>query len=188
MYTNQKDQVNLENVYSDIYNEDVIPDTGFGTAIGFGLMFLVPAMDAAFRHFKGWLDVRAQNQNVKNLTQKIINKLNNDKNLQDKITEIKKEADASKTPEFTKAIKSLLFDAIKNDNDFSVFVQNKYETEMLKRILELLPNDFSNKTSQQIQKEVINNINMSPMEMELKKRQRLGINQSFRTSRPTSGF
>lgn len=175
MYSNQKDQINLEEVYKNVHseiNEAQVPDTSAGTAIAlFGMMALPLAMEFVMNTYKDFI----RNKNIKGLTNVIVSAIKNDSELQNKIESLKKEADDSKSEEYTSAIKQLLSKSIKYNETFSDEVQNKYEDLIIKEILNLLPNNFSGKTNDQITKEVQRNINVSNAEKHNQQRKRMGL-------------
>jgi hypothetical protein len=175
MYSNQKDQINLEEVYKNIHseiNEAQVPDASFGNAVAFlGMIALPVAMEFVMNRYKGFI----RNKNIKGLTDTIVSTIKNDSELQNKIESLKKEADASKSEEYTTAIKQLLSKSIKYNETFSNEVQNVYEDKIIKEILNLLPNNFSGKTNDQITKEVQRNINVSNAEQQNQQRKRMGL-------------
>lgn len=175
MYTNQKDQINLEKVYNNInseINEAQIPDTSFGNAVAlFGMFALPVAMEFVLNKYKDFV----RNKNIKQLINSIVTSIKNDTELQNKIESLKKEADASKSEEYTTAIKQLLSKSIKYNEIFSNEVQNKYEDLIIKEIINLLPNNFSGKTNQQITQDVQRNINVSNVERQNQQRKRMGL-------------
>lgn len=175
MYSNQKDQINLEEVYKNIHseiNEAQVPDASFGNAVVlFGMMALPVAMEFVMNKYKDFI----RNKNIKGLINSIVSTIKNDSELQNKIESLKKEADSSKSEEYTSAIKQLLSKSIKYNETFSNEVQNKYEDLIIKEILSLLPNNFSGKTNDQVTKEVQRNINVSNAEHQNQQRKRMGL-------------
>jgi|688.fasta_scaffold258014_2 hypothetical protein len=157
MYSNQKDQINLESVYNKIHSENINeqitpPDSGLamGVVMG-GMVFLASAMDYIFNKY--------QQFQLKGLSQKIINKINSDSNLRKKIEALKQEADNSGNIEYTTKIKDEIAEIIKSDTEFRSKVPNthKEEDKVVQEILNLLPNNFAGKNNEQLKKEVINN-------------------------------
>jgi uncharacterized membrane-anchored protein YjiN (DUF445 family) len=155
MYSNQKDQINLESVYNKIHSENINeqitpPDSGLamGVVMG-GMVFLASAMDYIFNKY--------QQFQLKGLSQKIVNKINSDSNLRKKIEELKQEADNSGNIEYTKEIKNEISKIIKSDTEFRSKVPDNQEDNVVQEILNLLPNNFAGKNNEQLKKEVINN-------------------------------
>ena len=179
MYSNQKDQIGLEEAYTNVHgdniNEAQIPDASFGTAVQFfGIIALPVAMEFILNKYRGVI----KNKNIKQLTTSILTNIRNNTELQKKIESIKKEADASNNQEYTLSIKKLLSDAIRKDTNFSTEIENKDENRILDEIMKLLPNNFSGKTDGQIKQEVLKNINNTPKsseEIHAEKRRRLGL-------------
>jgi hypothetical protein len=172
MYSNQKDQIKLEDVYNNLHTEETVPDTGLGTAVVFGgFIFLAYATEFVLNRYRNFV----KNKNIKELVKVIINNLKNNSELQEKVKNLKSEADASKNEEYTKEIKSLLYQYIKNDSNFSQNVENRYEDDIIKKILNLLPSNFSGKSESEISREVNDKIHMSQSQLQDQKRKSMGL-------------
>lgn len=171
MYSNQKDQINLEDVYNRIHSENINeqitpPDSGLATGVALGgMIFLSFAMD--------YISQKYQQFKLKGLSQRILNKINSSEGLKTKLNNLKKEADDSGNEEYTKQIKAEISQIIKSDNEFRAKVPDNQEDSIIKEIVNLLPKNFSGKDNDALTREVKNNFSNAQYQDQQRRRMNL---------------
>jgi hypothetical protein len=154
MYSNQKDQISLEEAYNNVHNETINEDANetLGASVIYGTL-LLPAI---INHLMVKYPIIGKK--LGNIKEYLKTKISNDEGL----NTMKKNADdhgGQGASDYYKDINKKIATDIQQDQTFRSNIDNNFEQLIVQDIKNLLPKDLANKSKDQAEREVMANIN-----------------------------
>lgn len=173
MYSNQKDQISLEEAYDNVHNETLNEDANetLGAAVIYGTL-LIPAI---IDHLKNKYPLIGDK--LLSIKEYLKNKISNDSSL----TVMKQNADehgGEGASDYYKNLNQKIAKDIKEDQTFRSNIDDNYEKLIVQDIVNLLPKNLTNKTKEQAESELKRNINQDNINLtQNQKRKQMGLPQ-----------
>jgi hypothetical protein len=172
MYSNQKDQISLEEVYRKVHSDEVINEDANET-IGGAILYGTILLPAIISHLS------QKYPSIKNklieLNSYLRNKFENDKSLD----VMKKNADehgGQGADDYYKDLNKKIATEIKKDQFFRSNIDDDYEQAITQDIVNLLPKNLTNKSKQQAISELDRNITQDNIQIsQTQKRKQMGL-------------
>jgi hypothetical protein len=173
MYSNQKDQIKLEEVYSNVHNDTINEDANetLGAAFIYGTLLIPVIIDHLIKKYP------TIENNLKSIKEYLKNKISNDSS----ITVMKQNADehgGEGASDYYKDLNKKIATDIQQDQKFRSNIDGDFGKSIFQDIVNLLPKNLTNKTKEQAQNELIKNINQDSINItQNQKRKQMGLPQ-----------
>jgi hypothetical protein len=160
MYSNQKDQISLEEAYNSVHNNIVNEDANetLGAAVVYGTLLLPAIIDHLIKKYP------MIGTNLGKIKEYLKNKISNDSSL----SVMKQNADdhgGEGANDYYKNLNKKIATDIQQDQTFRSNIDNNFEQLIVQDIKNLLPKNLTNKSEEQAKREVIGNINRDTLNL-----------------------
>jgi hypothetical protein len=153
MYSNQKDQISLEEAYRNVHNDTINEDANetIGGSILYGTLLLPILIDYLAKKYP------QVGQKLSSIKDYLKNKISSDETLNTKKQNADEHGGEGATDYYNDLNKKIAMN-IKDDQTFRSAIDNAYEKTILQDIVNLLPKNLTNKNEQQAKIELNKNI------------------------------